>query len=191
MITITIASSRFNQQTWSENCSYRERKKITGCIYCTSLQLSPKIQQNSLVFVVEMNNTHNKIEGIGLIHNMIQYNKYFVYDNGNYNRYIYRSNYRIDRVILCHYNPTIVKAFDHILFKEKTHLKRGAGITTIPEKLMKHPICTELELDIKNELIRIFRDHFQKENILQEEIKETKEITEKTELKKEHFHGKK
>lgn len=124
MITITVASSRFNEQTWSENCSYRERKKLQGCIYCAPLQMSPKIPQNSLVFVAEMNNSRNKIEGIGLVHNTIQYDKYFVYDNGNYNRYIYKSNYRIDRTALKYYNPTIVKALDHILFREENTFKK-------------------------------------------------------------------
>ena len=174
MTTITLASSRFNQQTWSENCSYRERKNLQGCIYCAPLQMSPKIPQNSLVFVAEMNNSRNKIEGVGLVHNTIQYDKYFVYDNGNYNRYIYKSNYRIDRSELKYYNPTIVKALDHILFREKTHLKRGSGITVVPEKLMKHDACAGL--NIKEELTSIFKEHFRKED----------PIAEKKELKKEH-----
>ena len=170
---ITIASSRFNKQTWEENCSYRQRKKINGCIYCAPLQLSPKIHLNSLVFVVEMNNSRNAIEGIGLIHNTVNFDKHFVYDNGNYNRYIYKSNYRIDRSELNRYNSTIVKSLDHILFKEKTHLKRGSGITTIPEKLMKHPICSEL--NIKAELVNIFRNHFQRD-FSSEAIAENKEL---------------
>ena len=88
-----------------------------------------------------MNNSINKIEGIGLIKNYIQVDKYYsVYQTGNYNRYIYKSNYRIDRATLENYNPNIVNLFDHILFKEKTHLKRGSGIITIPEKLLKHKL---------------------------------------------------
>ena len=158
---ITIASTRFNQQTWDENCSYRERKNFEGCIYCAPLQLSYKIPINSLLFVLEMNNTSNKIEGIGLIKNMYQSDKYIVYDERNYNRYVYKSNYRINRDHLYRFNPFIVKALEYILFKGKTHLKRGSGITTVPEKLLKHQIFEGM--DILNELKTIFKQYFHKE----------------------------
>jgi len=48
----------------------------------------------------------------------------------------------------------LVKILDYILFKEKTHLKRGSGFTSIPEKLLKHPICENIEL--KKELRELF-----------------------------------
>ena len=162
--TITIASSRFNQQTWDENSSYRKEKKRVGCIYGSPCQLSAKILPNSLVFILEMNNTTNKIEGIGLIYNSIQFDKYYrVYDTGNYNRYIYKGTYRIDRNILIQYNPEVVKALEHILFKEKTHMKRGAGITTVPEKLLTHKVCNGM--DIKPQLREIFTRYFQQDEI--------------------------
>lgn len=158
---ITVASTRFNQQTWDENCSYREKKSFEGCIYCSPLQLSYKIPINSLLFVLEMNNTSNKIEGIGLIKNMYQSDKYIVYDERNYNRYVYKSNYRINRDHLYRFNPLMVKAVEYILFKGKTHLKRGSGITSVPEKLLKHQIFEGM--DILNELKTIFKHYFHKD----------------------------
>ena len=84
---ITIASSRFNQQTWDENCVYRKEKMLDGCIYGSPCQLSPKILPKSLVFIPEMNNTTNKIEGIGLIKNKPVLDRYYkIYDIGNFNR---------------------------------------------------------------------------------------------------------
>lgn len=156
---ITIASTRFNQQTWDENCSYRERKNLNGCIYCSPLQLSSKIPFNSLVFILEMNNTHNKIEGIGVIKNCYQSQNRLVYNNRNYNRYIYKSKYRIDRSELYNFNPILVIGFEHVLFKEKTHLKRGSGITTVPDKLLKHRIFNEININI--EIMSIFKKKFQ------------------------------
>ena len=154
--TISITSSRFNQETWDENCIYRREKQVAGCIYGSPSRLSCKIPDNSLVFIVEMNNTSNAIEGIGLVYNKIQYDKYYmVYKTGNYNRYIYKSNYRIDRSILLQHNPILVKALDHILFKGKTHAKRGSGITIIPEKLYQHKLCKHM--DIRQELCSIFK----------------------------------
>ena len=186
---ITIASTRFNKQTWNENCSYREKRKLPGCIYCSPLPLSSRISPNSLLFVIEMNNSRNKIEGIGLIHNYLQIDKYYVYDNGNYNRYIYKSNYRIDRTMLKHYNTPLVNILDHILFKEKTHLKRGSGITTVPDKLLRHSVCSDI--NIKDELITIFKNHFRLKSdtnldAFPDANLDTKPA-EKKELKKEHY----
>lgn len=159
--SITIASSRFNQQTWEENCSYRREKNMNGCIYGSPCQLSSKIPPKTLVFISEMNNTTNKIEGIGLIYNIIKYDKYHrVYDTGNYNRYIYGSDFRISRNVLMQYNPELVKALEQILFKGKTHMKRGSGITTVPEKLLKHKLFNEL--NVRKELSDIFKQYFQK-----------------------------
>jgi len=159
--TITIASSRFNQQTWEENCTYRREKNMAGCIYGSPCQLSSKIQPKTLVFISEMNNTTNKIEGIGLIYNIIKYDKYYrVYDTGNYNRYIYGSDFRISRNVLMEYNPELVKGLEQILFKGKTHMKRGSGITTVPEKLLKHKLFNDL--NVRKELCEIFKQYFQK-----------------------------
>jgi hypothetical protein len=105
-----------------------------------------------------MNNTSNKIEGIGFVCNKIQYDKYYmVYKTGNYNRYIYKSKFRLDRTELQQHNPNLVKALDHILFKEKTHVKRGSGITIIPEKLYQHKLCNNM--NIRQELRDIFIQH--------------------------------
>jgi hypothetical protein len=83
---------------------------------------------------------------------------YKIYQDGNYNRYIYKSDYHIDREQLLIMNEDLVRIFDYILFKEKTHLKRGSGFTSIPEKLLTHPICEKR--DIIRTLKNIFIDYF-------------------------------
>jgi hypothetical protein len=160
----TIASTRFNEKTWEENCGYRERENISGCIYCAPTPLSCKIPANSIVFVVEMNNSRNKIEGVGVIKNTPNHNytkRDRFYTDSNYNAYVYKGGYRISRPELLRYNSTIIKSLDHILFKGKAHLKRGSGIKTIPEKLLKHDLFTGINLE--KELKNIFISHFHKE----------------------------
>jgi hypothetical protein len=46
-----------------------------------------------------------------------------------------------------------------ILFKGKTHSKRGSGLTIIPEKVLKFDICKGINVqkDIKNIFIYQFR----------------------------------
>ena len=72
----------------------------------------------------------------------------------------------------------LVTNLDYILFKEKTHLKRGSGFTQIPEKLLKHTKCENM--DIKNTIKHIFLRLFD----INIDINKKKEI-EKTEKKEE------
>lgn len=165
MSSIHIITSRFNNSTWSENCIFRERHNYKGCIYGSPQQITEKIPQHSLIFVIEMNNSTNKIEGIGLIRNVTRHDKKLgVYEAGNYNRYTYIGKYRVDRSTLEQTNPQILQIIEQILFKGKTHLKRGGGFTRIPEKLYKHHRIEELysytELQIKEELAALFKRRF-------------------------------
>jgi len=151
---IHLVSTRFNDKTWEENQIYRKKHKI-DCIYGTPLEFSPSIYVDANVFVVEMNNTKNKIEGIGLVKNRPHLDKYYkIYQEGNYNRYIYKSNYHLNREQLLNYNEEIVRIFEYILFKQKSHLKRGSGFTTIPEKLLSHFLSENINI------IRILKDIF-------------------------------
>jgi hypothetical protein len=170
----TIVSTRYNEVTWNENIKYRMKNNFEGCIYGAPHMLTNKILVDSLVFVVEMNNSLNRIEGIGLMRNNIRLDKYTsLYSEGNFNRYVYKGNYHIDRELIIRNNSILVDIFDYILFKEKTHLKRGAGFTTIPEKLLQHKICKNI--DIKKEVKELFIQVFGNELIFENEK------TEKTE----------
>lgn len=162
-----IVTTRFDNSTWQENRIYREKYNEPGCIYGPSRKMSEKIPLNSLVYVVEMNNSTNQIEGIGLIKNRIQFDKkYNIYDAGNYNRYTYTSEYRLDRSIL---DPRLIDLLDHILFKGKTHLKRGCGFTRIPDKLLKcekePTLCIGTESEIREEIKHLFKRYFSKNDI--------------------------
>ena len=154
----SVVTGRFNNNTLVTNYSYREKNGIK-CIYCVPTKLSPKILYDSQVFVIEMNNSTNKIEGIGLIKNRIETQKYYkVHSDTNTNRYTYVGKHFIDRNTIAIYNSELIHILDQILFKGKTHSKRGSGLTTIPEKVLKFDICKDI--DVKKELKNIFDNHF-------------------------------
>jgi hypothetical protein len=183
MQNIHVVTTRFNKDTWNENSEYRKRirefemkeknndepiddadtVKLTRCIYGAPQKLTEKIGNNELVFVVEMNNTINKVEGVGLIRNQVL-NKtdnafyYRVYKNGNYNRYIYKSAYHLDRRTLETLCERLVVILDFICFKGKTHLKRGSGFTRIPDKLYEHKICDGFHM--KSMLREVFKTYY-------------------------------
>ena len=155
-----IASTRFNNDTLSQNMAYRQK---TGelAIYGTGFQINVKYSIGSVLFVIEMNNDENRIEGIGIITNNIVFdNKHKIYTDSNYNRFIYRGKYWLSREQILANDPEIVEIFDKMLFKGKSHLKRQTGITVVTEKLVlkwKYDLDT-LKRQIKNVFSNTFND---------------------------------
>lgn len=155
----SLAVTRFNNETWNENCSYREKNSIQGCIYGCPTPIATRVPLESLVFVIEMNNSENRVLGIGLLRNIARLDKYYkIYSIGNYNRYNYYGKYRLDRSDIETSNPLLLPALDYILFKEKSHMKRGLGITLVPESLLQHKKCEGF--NIKMEIQQLFLEHF-------------------------------
>ena len=153
-----VVTSRFNNETLEINHAYRLKKHF-GCMYCTPLELSPKIEYNTPVFVIEMNNSTNKIEGIGFIKNKPETSKYYkVHSDSNTNRYTYIGKYFISRNVIDGYNSFLVYLLEEILFKGYTHSKRGAGLTLLPEKIVNSDKCNGV--NIKKEIKQLFTFHF-------------------------------
>lgn len=131
-----IASTRFNTDTLMENVRYKETHKIKGCIYGASIKINKKYPLNAWMFVFEMNNSENTIEGIGLIRNMLSLDKHYrIYESGDYNRYIYKGKHWISRPQIMEMAPNIIEIFEKILFKGKSNLKRMSGICVVTDKL--------------------------------------------------------
>ena len=161
MNKLPILSTRFTDYTWEENEDHRRRHSSIQCIYGSPQPISSKIYPRIPVCVIEMNNTHNKVMGIGLIRNEpTPRNTYIVYGTGNYNRYVFTGKHRIDRSEI---PEDLLNILDYILFKEKTHLKRGAGFTQVPSKLLNHRICEGR--DITKEIASIIVKKYKKFNI--------------------------
>jgi len=149
-----VAVTRFNNKTWQENLHYREKNELTGCCYGTPVLLQEDIPIGAIVYVLEMNNETNKIMGIGLIRNHNRGDKrYCIYSDGNYNRYNYSSDYRIDRTELKN-NKEFLKRMELLVFKGYTHMKRGHGIQLVTDKKFKELIYS------KSEVLNIVRDLF-------------------------------
>lgn len=128
-----LATTRFNTQTWEENKEWRRKNEWSGCVYGSPVQIADHYIPQTQMFVLEMHNDENKIQGIGLIKNAIVIGKYHnIYSDGNYNRYTYKSKYRIDRKQLNHEEKAILRVLDILVFKGYQHLKRGQGIKVVP-----------------------------------------------------------
>jgi hypothetical protein len=141
----TLATTRFTNFTWEENCKFRERNPKAKSVYLTPEKMSKHILPDSMVVVLEMNNDTNQIMGIGLIKNTPIFGKYSVYKDGYYNRYAYIGTFRLDVSDMTDSEKEMIKLLEAMCFKGCNHLKRGRGITRFPLKLLM--LCyTEIDL---------------------------------------------
>lgn len=156
---IYLASTRFDDKTWIENINYKQREQINGVIYGVSIKINEKYPLNGLIFVVEMNNAINEIYGISLIRNsMLLDKKYCIYDNNDYNRYIYKGDYWISRDDILLEDRLIVGILENMLFKGKSHVKRISGISVITKKLFDRWNLNEE--NVKDTIKKIFIQKF-------------------------------
>jgi hypothetical protein len=131
----TLATTRFNNFTWEENCKMREKNPAAKCIYAAPIQISSRVPLDRNVFIMEMNNEMDKIMGIGLVKNHPVAGKYAVHSVHNYNRFVYIGKWRIDREDMTSDEKEILKLLEAMCFRGINHSKRGQGITGFPMKL--------------------------------------------------------
>jgi|UniRef100_A0A6C0CEA8 hypothetical protein len=145
-----ICVTRFTDTTYNENRNWlaknsqensKETSQTKGCIYGTPVKIKNSILPDSTLLVIEMNNTKNKIEGIGIIKNNLtpENRKYYkIYSDNNYNRFIYKSHFRIDKDDFTANEKEVLTLLEHFLFKTPYHCKRGQGIQKIPLKIVNN-----------------------------------------------------
>jgi hypothetical protein len=164
-----IACTRFNNETYQENINYRI-KHNEKAIYGTTIKIRHIYPIGCFIFVAEMNNETNQVEGIGLIRNQLVSDGYKkIYNNSDYNHYIYKGNYWLSREEIIDYNIEIITILDNILFKKKSNLKRIAGIAILTNKLFNH---WDYELhSLKKMIYQLFKTKLYKKNKYQTNVK--------------------
>jgi hypothetical protein len=136
-MVLIIATTRFNETTWNENVEWRRQNDWEGCIYGTPKRMGATIPPEVDVVVLEMHNDENRIKGVGLTQNKVfMREQHRIYNQGNYNRYIYKGANRVDRDDMTNKEEKIMRVFDVLLFKGSRHLKRGHGIIRLPQRIV-------------------------------------------------------
>jgi hypothetical protein len=135
-----ICVTRFSNSTYNENRIWiKENNYNVGCIYGSPVKITENIFPDTKLIVLEMNNCKNIIEGIGIIKNSLvkENRKYYkIYSDNNYNRFIYKSNYRILRANFSEYEKKIIELLENYLFKSAHHCKRGQGIQKLSKRIL-------------------------------------------------------
>jgi len=157
-----LLTARFNNTTWSENIRFREENPTISCIYGSPVPLSKHIPSDSVIFMLEMNNDTNRIMGIGLVRNHPITNKFYIYENGDYNRYVYSGKHRIDRETMSEEEEKVMQIFDVLCFKSKRHMKRLHGLKSFPADMLYK--CKE-RLDLVKFISNMFKIRLSCKNI--------------------------
>lgn len=155
---MNICVTRFDNKTFKENLDFRNNNNIK-CIYGSPVKITDLIFPNDDVIVLEMNNTTNSLEGIGIIKNKLflqEKKRYKIYSDNNYNRFIYISNKRIDKSNFSENEKEVIKYLENLLFKSYYHCKRGQGIQQIPKRIENN----EYNLNFKKFLINMYNSRF-------------------------------
>tara|TARA_B100000035_G_C20883302_1_gene501565 strand:- start:256 stop:765 length:510 start_codon:yes stop_codon:yes gene_type:complete len=159
---IYIAVTRFNETTFQEFQNFYKEKNINNCIYNVPVPIKQKFDKDSHFIVLEMNNSTNEIMGIGLINNLVQYNKYNVYSDSNYNRFCYEGKNRISNNSFSNKEKETIQHLENICFKGKRHLKRGQGIQIISALTVHHYLREHDDIQLLLPLQEMFLHRFGK-----------------------------
>jgi hypothetical protein len=157
---VTLATTRFNTQTWEERQRWLEINNFDGCILGTPILIKENV--HSTMIVLEMHNDENRIKAISLVKNQAIFDKTCrIYKDRNYNRYIYKGRYRLvlERCedTLTPLDKKIIAIFNQLLFKGSCHFKRAQGITAVPNWIMHNNLIDFIK-HFKSLLTRYYPD---------------------------------
>lgn len=149
-----IGTVRFNNKTYLENMRWKQRKDHIGCAYGLDKPLCKKITEGKTIYVIEMNNSINKIMGIGRIKNQVIYsNRSRMYSEERRNKYIYKGLNFISRndIIKLKEKASIVLRFlENILFYGHDHFKRAQGCVIISWDRILTEGCKKIQYNKSN-----------------------------------------
>ena len=135
-MTKEMLTTRFTTETFQENKRYRDTHNIP-CIYSSSLPISDKLPYQDY-YVLEMNNTTNRIMGIGKISKKLEPTEQ-IYSYKYYNRYTYKGKSYAqitEELDLPKEYRDIITRVERKIFYGRGHIKRGSSFTSFP--IYKH-----------------------------------------------------
>lgn len=153
---ISLVTTRFNTQTWEERETWLRVNRWNGCIFGCPLKVKWNVKPTMIV--LEMHNDDNEVKAISLVKNtIITHEKYRIYSDNNYNRYIYKSRYRLvlADIEMTSYEKKIITVLNKLLFKGAHHFKRQQGITELPDWIMKNKL-----IDFIKHFKALFQKHY-------------------------------
>ena len=127
-----VAVTRFNDRTWFENTRFRSSRGFAGCVYNSPVVIARSVLPDTMVYVLEMNNTSRRLLGIGCVANRVRPYRIKVYDDPFYNQFAYTGPQRVDRSEMTEDELRVLAILEELVFYGNGHLQRGKGIQCLP-----------------------------------------------------------
>ena len=153
---LVLCTTRFNNESYIQN-KIAKKKLKKACMYCNIRSLT-NIKEDTYIFVLELNNSENKIAGIGLIPHILHDVTYRIYEEDLYNQPYFAGKYHIARENVTDEEEELLRSLDRCCFYGKKHLKRGCWMTKFPINILA--ICLQHELDILDKIRMMFLVRF-------------------------------
>jgi hypothetical protein len=149
-----IGTSKFNTQTYKENIAWKQMNdKMNYTLTTLTRPICDRIPTNRGVFILEMNNETNEIEGIGIVKNFPVRSEEVgvkIYDSDYFNSYIYHGKFHITRhKILKRKDFKVLMYLENLVFKGSKHLKRTEGFSLKKERIASTPPFEEFKCNKK------------------------------------------
>lgn len=132
----TLMTIRYTHQTYQDVQQFSEMPSrmewIYGCEY-----IPKHAEDDSLLFVLEMNNDTNRIMGVGYVHYLtgnVQYRKYAIHSGDNEatkNQFQLMCKYRKDRTKMSAVEESVMQFLDILCFCAPKHQKTPKGMTRL------------------------------------------------------------
>lgn len=130
----TLMTIRYTHQTYQDVQQFAEMPPrmewIYGCEY-----IPKHAEDDSLLFVLEMNNDTNRIMGVGYVHYLtgnVQYHKYAIHtEEAAKNQFQLMCKYRKDRTKMSDVEESVMQFLDILCFCAPKHQKTPKGMTRL------------------------------------------------------------
>jgi hypothetical protein len=139
-----VYTTRYNSYTYLQNQRFKENKLngFNGAIYSTTMPFPVSTSMEKYLFVLDMNNTTNKLMGISLLKNRLAKDQTLnVYSDPTFNNYIYKTKFYIDFSCVKleeSWKLFIENELERCLFYGKSNMKRGGSFTRFSLKKLKY-----------------------------------------------------
>ena len=168
-----IMTTRFTDTTYRRNAYYRNYPTIANqgikCIYGSQFTINT-VPHGHMMYMLEMNNTTNKIMGIGKVRNVPRHKEYKLYQKVernkegyrfDFNLYSYPGEERIDCEIMDEEDLEVIRVLEMVCFTGRTHLKRSLHITRFPVRIL---FQLHQEYNIHDKIHAMFEKYQQKKD---------------------------
>ena len=151
---VYLFTSRFNDETYAENRKFCTKYK-KKCLYSNPHPLPPSVPADAIVYVIEMNNTKDKIVGIGKVQNRMKYSIFNIYGEEFYNQNHFEGVDHISADQFDEKYKPFMESLEQQCFFGRGHLKRGHRMLSFPDR--KLGTCMKNGCDIIGYIEGLFK----------------------------------